>query len=162
MRAWRRQGILQDGVTLQNGANTVYEKEVCLIKEDSGAYEEKFYVSESGKERETVYIQIPQKETEEQEKPQETVSPEEERQRELKAALDAYNSRKNDPDHYYLPTKLDGKKIRVDTSGRYRRHIAGGAWLSCGSCAHGGTNQGRTEKTAETQRRSFLRIIRRW
>ncbi len=98
-------------LTLQNGADTVYEKEVCLIKEDSGAYEEKFYVSESGKERETVYIQIPQKETEEQEKPQETVSPEEERQRELKAALDAYNSRKNDPDHYYLPTKLDGKKI---------------------------------------------------
>lgn len=118
-------------LTIQNGEDTVYEEEVRLIKEASGAYEEKFYVAESGGESAAVYIQIPQKEAQEREEPKEKVSSEEEGQRELKALLDEYNSRKNDPDYYYLPTKLEGKKIvwtrPGDTSGTL---LAGLAFLA--------------------------------
>lgn len=108
-------------LTFQNGSDTVYEEEVRLVKETSGAYEEKFYVSETGEKRDTVYVQIPQKEAEETSERKEKASPKEEKQQELKAILDEYNSQKKDPDYYYLPTNLKGKKVvwinPGDTSG---------------------------------------------
>ena len=46
---------------------------------------------------------------------------EEQAQKDLAEAVTRYNEQQNDPDYYYLPDKLDGKKIQwespADTSG---------------------------------------------
>ena len=53
-------------LTLQNGGQ-VYPQGYRLEKEDTGSYEKEFMVSVDGEEPVSMYIQIPEKELEEQE-----------------------------------------------------------------------------------------------
>lgn len=109
-------------LTVRDGEGEAYPDGVRLEKEDAGAREEKFYVEEGEGGADAVYVQIPQKTT--AEKPEEEEkddSPQEETQKELLAAIEEYNREKDDPDYYYLPAELDGKRLQWirpgDTSG---------------------------------------------
>lgn len=53
-------------LTLQNGGQ-VYPQGYRLEKEDTGSYEKEFMVSVDGEESVSMYIQVPEKELEEQE-----------------------------------------------------------------------------------------------
>lgn len=99
-------------------------QEYRLKKEETGSYEEKMVVFVEGEESLSLYVQIPEKETEEEgggETVQESFSPEEERLRELQEVISRYNQEKNDPDYYYLPEEWEGKNLTwempADTSG---------------------------------------------
>lgn len=96
-------------------------RNVRLEKEETGAHEEKFRVSVNGEER-ILYVQVPEKETEEPEAPEEEKISEEEREaQELLAEIEQYNLEKDDPDYYYLPDAWEGKSLEwrkpADTSG---------------------------------------------
>lgn len=109
-------------LTAGNGGQ-VYPQGYRLKKEETGSYEKKFMVSVDGEDQGTMYIQIPEKELEEQEEPQQSkeLTREEQAQKDLSDAVARYNEQKNDPDYYYLPDKLDGKSLQwetpADTSG---------------------------------------------
>ena len=80
-------------------------------------------VSVDGENKGTMYIQVPEKELEAQEEPQQDrkLTRKEQAQKDLADAVARYNEQKNDPDYYYLPDKLDGKSLQwetpADTSG---------------------------------------------
>ena len=109
-------------LTAGNGRQ-VYPQGYRLEKEDTGSYEKEFMVSVDGEEPVSMYIQVPEKELEEQEEPKQDkkLTREEQAQKDLAEAVTRYNEQQNDPDYYYLPDKLDGKKIQwespADTSG---------------------------------------------
>ena len=109
-------------LTAGNGRQ-VYPQGYRLEKEDTGSYEKEFMVSVDGEEPVSMYIQVPEKELEEQEEPKQDkkLTREEQAQKDLAEAVTRYNEHQNDPDYYYLPDKLDGKKIQwespADTSG---------------------------------------------
>ena len=112
------------GMILTAGSGgQVYPQGYRLEKEDTGSYEKKFMVSVEGEEPVSMYIQVPEKELEEQEEPQQSqnLTREEQAQKDLAKAVAQYNEKKNDSDYYYLPAKLNGKKIQwekpADTSG---------------------------------------------
>lgn len=99
-------------LTAGNGRQ-VYPQGYRLEKEDTGSYEKEFMVSVDGEEPVSMYIQVPEKELEEQEEPKhdKKLTREEQAQKDLAEAVTRYNEQQNDPDYYYLPDKLDGKKI---------------------------------------------------
>ena len=109
-------------LTAGNGRQ-VYPQGYRLEKEASGSYEKEFMVSVDGENQGTLYIQVPEKELEEEEEPQQDrkLTREEQAKKDLAEAVARYNEQKNDPDYYYLPDKLDGKKMKweipADTSG---------------------------------------------
>lgn len=111
-------------LTIRDGGEEIYPDGVRLEKEDAGAREEKFYVTVAEGEADPVYVQIPQKAGAEKdpEEEKEDVS-QEETQKELLAVIEEYNQEKDDPDYYYLPAELDGKKLQWirsgDTSGTF-------------------------------------------
>lgn len=115
--------LLGLALTLQSGSSKVYSEGHQLKKEETGGYEEKFMVSVDGEKAGSMYVQIPEKELEEtrQEEQEQTLSPGEERERELLEAVSRYNEEKNDPDYYYLPDIWEGKRLEWkkpgDTSG---------------------------------------------
>ena len=92
-------------LTLQNGGQ-VYPQGYRLEKEDTGSYEKEFMVSVDGEEPVSMYIQVPEKEL---------------AQKSIAEAVSRYNEQRSDPDYYYLPDKLNGKKVKwespADTSG---------------------------------------------
>ena len=51
-------------LTFQSGGGTVYSSGYRMEKEETGAYEEKFKVSVDGEEAGSLYVQVPEKETE--------------------------------------------------------------------------------------------------
>lgn len=108
-------------LTIQNGSRSV--QDYRLKKEDTGSYEEKMVVSIEGEEQESLYVQVPGKETaqEETDAGQEPLSPEEERKKQIQDEISRYNEEKQDPDYYYLPNELEGKTLEwekpADTSG---------------------------------------------
>lgn len=51
-------------LTVQSGGGTVYSSGYRMEKEETGAYEEKFIVSVDGKKAGSLYVQVPEKETE--------------------------------------------------------------------------------------------------
>ena len=72
----------------------------------------------------SMYIQVPEKELEEQEE-----EPKQDKKltrrragtkKYLAEAVARYNEQHNDPDYYYLPDKLDGKKGKM---GKYRQTL---------------------------------------
>ena len=110
-------------LTLQNGGQ-VYPQGYRLEKEDTGSYEKEFMVSVDGEEPVSMYIQIPEKELEEQEeepKQNKKLTRKEQAQKSIAEAVSRYNEQRSDPDYYYLPDKLNGKKVKwespADTSG---------------------------------------------
>ena len=110
-------------LTLQNGGQ-VYPQGYRLEKEDTGSYEKEFMVSVDGEEPVSMYIQVPEKELEEQEeepKQNKKLTRKEQAQKSITEAVSRYNEQRSDPDYYYLPDKLNGKKVKwespADTSG---------------------------------------------
>lgn len=105
--------ILGMAITLQSSKEADFDGEYRLPKEETGAYEQEFLVSVDGKNTTSIYVQVPEKETEEEapEEPVKEPSKEEKQEKELKDAIARYNQERNDPDHYYLPESLDGKKL---------------------------------------------------
>ena len=81
-------------------------------------------VSVDGEEPVSMYIQVPEKELEEQEeepKQNKKLTRKEQAQKSIAEAVSRYNEQRSDPDYYYLPDKLNGKKVKwespADTSG---------------------------------------------
>ena len=71
-------------LTFQNGKAQIYSAGHRLKKEETGAYEERFLVSVDGEKAGDLYVQIPEKEVEQTEEPEEEkISPEEERLQEI-------------------------------------------------------------------------------
>lgn len=110
-------------LTLQNGGQ-VYPQGYRLEKEDTGSYEKEFMVSVDGEEPVSMYIQVPEKELEEQEeepKQNKKLTRKEQAQKSIAEAVSRYNEQRSDPDYYYLPDKLNGKNVKwespADTSG---------------------------------------------
>ena len=107
-------------LTLTGGSGEVYTQGHRLQKETTGAYTEEFEVTVDGKESEKLEIQVPEKESEEENTAGETAkeeTPEESRKRELKEAIEKYNEEKEDPDYYYLPEEWDGQKLEWEKPG---------------------------------------------
>ena len=107
-------------LTVQSGGGTVYSSGYRMEKEESGAYEEKFIVSVAG----SLYVQVPEKETEKSGEEPETekeLSEEQQREKELQDMIVQYNQKKNDPRYYYLPEEWNGKHLEweqpKDTTG---------------------------------------------
>lgn len=105
--------LLGMAITLQGSQGADSRQEYRLPKEETGAYEKEFLVSVDGKDAASIYVQIPEKETEEeaQEEPVKEPSKKEKQEKELKDAIALYNQERNDPDYYYLPDSLDGRTL---------------------------------------------------
>lgn len=109
-------------LTVQSSGGQVYSEGYRLKKEE-GAYEEKFMVSVDGEEKGTVYVQVPEKELEEEEIQEQgdTLTEEESKKKQLLDAVAEYNQEKNDPDYYYLPENWNSSHLdwetQKDTSG---------------------------------------------
>lgn len=116
-------GNLLGMILTAGNSGQVYSQGYRLEKEDTGSYEKKFMVSVDGEEPVSMYIQVPEKELEEQEtsKQNKKLTEKEQAQKELAEVVSRYNEQKNDPDYYYLPDMLNGKKAvwesPADTSG---------------------------------------------
>ena len=83
-------------LTFQSGGDKVYSSGYRMEKEETGVYEEKFMVSVDGKEAGTLYVQIPEKETEESgEEPETNKELSEEQQREKKQKDPKKNRKQN-------------------------------------------------------------------
>ena len=111
-------------LTFQSGGGTVYSSGYRMEKEETGAYEEKFMVSVDGKKSGSLYVQVPEKETEESGEEPETkkeLSEEQQREKELQDMIVQYNQKKNDPEYYYLPDEWNGRHLEwqqpKDTTG---------------------------------------------
>lgn len=100
-------------LTAGSGSSQIYTEGYRLKKEETGAYEEEFMVSVDGEEKQSMYVQVPEKELEEQEEPEQgrQLTPKEQKKRELEEMLANYNQEKDDPDYYYLPDEWQGKKL---------------------------------------------------
>ena len=96
--------LLGMALTVQNGDSQVYVEGTGLKKEEDQTYEEKFMVSVDGKKAGSMYVQIPEKELEEeQEKTQDqNITSEQQQKKELEEAIANYNLEKNDPDYAFL------------------------------------------------------------
>ena len=110
------------GMMLTAGSGEqVYSRGYRLEKEDTGSYEKKFVVSVDGEKTDTLYVQIPEKEVQEQEQTQKLTAKEQE-QKDIMEEIARYNEEKGDPDYYYLPEQWNGKKLQwispADTSGK--------------------------------------------
>ena len=103
-------------VTMDGGIPTIYENGHKLVKEETGSYEEEFTVTVDGGESRSFYVQVPSKETEQEEQLEEEVLTEEEQlEKTLREEIALYNEEINDPEYYYLPAKVDGKKLEWGT-----------------------------------------------
>ena len=113
------------GMMLTAGSGEqVYSRGYRLEKEDTGSYEKKFVVSVDGEKTDTLYVQIPEKEVQEQEEQEQTqkLTAKEQEQKDIMEEIARYNEEKGDPDYYYLPEQWNGKKLQwispADTSGK--------------------------------------------
>ena len=103
--------IMGLALTCTKGGGEIYQNGYELKKEKN-SYEEKFMVSVDGEKTGSVYVQIPEKEMEEEELVQSQVLTEEEkREQQLLEFVAKYNSRKADQDYYYLPANWNGKVL---------------------------------------------------
>lgn len=117
-------GNLLGGIlTAGSGNGQIYTDGYKMKKEETGAYEEKFMVSVDGEKVGSLYVQVPEKDMEEPEEPEQTakLTEEEEKRRELQDAVARYNIKKDDPEYYYLPAVWEGKTLQwekpADTTG---------------------------------------------
>ena len=82
-------------LTFQSGGDKVYSSGYRMEKEETGAYEEKFKVSVDGEEAGSLYVQVPEKETEgSEEEPETELSEEQQREKELQDMIVQYNQKK--------------------------------------------------------------------
>ena len=112
--------ILGMMMTLTQGMTEVYPEHPRIKKETSGAYTEEFQLSVDGEEPETLQVQIPEKETAQNDtvtEKEEPETPEKTREKELLEEIARYNEQKQDPDYYYLPDQWNGKKLEWQKPG---------------------------------------------
>ena len=78
------------------GSGQVYSQGYRMEKEDTGSYEKEFMVSMDGEKAVTLYIQVPEKELEEQEEQEQSkkLTPKEQAQKDLAEAVAKYNEEK--------------------------------------------------------------------
>ena len=99
--------------------------------------EEKFKVSVDGEEAGSLYVQVPEKETEgSEEEPETELSEEQQREKELQDMIVQYNQKKNDPQYYYLPDEWKGKHLEWEqpkdkTGNLLSAHWSGSSGSSC-------------------------------
>lgn len=139
-------------LTLQNGGQ-VYPQGYRLEKEDTGSYEKEFMVSVDGEEPVSMYIQVPEKELEEQEeepKQNKKLTRKEQAQKSIAEAVSRYNEQRSDPDYYYLPDKLNGKKVKWERSGRHFRNASDRTVSYCGNGNSCDERERRTGSASET------------
>ena len=99
-------------LTATKGGGKIYSDGYMLEKEED-PYEEKFLVSVEGEKAGDVYIQVPEKESEEKDSQKsEGLTPEKAEEQKLLEFVEKYNSQKDDPDHYYLPSSWNGKGLK--------------------------------------------------
>ncbi|MDO5134787.1 MAG: type II secretion system F family protein [Eubacteriales bacterium] len=98
-------------LTLQSQEGRLPEEELRLSKEEDLSYEKKFLVSVEGEEAETLYIQVPERERDDEGGGEETEPEEKTREEELLEAVARYNDEKNDPDYFYLPSLWEGRRL---------------------------------------------------
>ena len=140
-------------LTFQSGGGTVYSSGYRMEKEETGVYEEKFMVSVDGKEAGTLYVQIPEKETEESGEEPETnkeLSEEQQREKELQDMIVQYNQKKNDPRYYYLPD--EGQTSGMAAAKRYYGKSDFRAGPDRGSSTGDCKKKGRTDCSDKTKR----------
>lgn len=107
--------IMGLAMTCTKGGGEIYQDGYELKKEEN-SYEEKFMVSMEGEETGSIYVQIPEKEMEEEDSQQQEVLTEEEKlEKKLLDFIAKYNSQKSDPDYYYLPSSWNGKNLEWKT-----------------------------------------------
>lgn len=99
-------------LTMQGGCGT-FSREGYRFAKEAGMREKKLLVTIDGK-KESVYIQIPEKEAMEEEieeKSQESESLKESQEQKLREAVVLYNEELDNPDYYYLPAEWNGEEI---------------------------------------------------
>ena len=75
-------------LTFQSGGDKVYSSGYRMEKEETGAYEEKFKVSVDGEEAGSLYVQVPEKETEgSEEEPETELSEEQQREKTIRSTI---------------------------------------------------------------------------
>ena len=111
-------------LTVTKGGGENCGKEFRMERTVDGSYDQSFIVSVDGGKKSSLSVQIPEKETEEEQVENVTESVAKQKESERQAILDAvvqYNQDKNDPDYYYLPETWNGKTLQWqkerDTSG---------------------------------------------
>ncbi len=101
---------------MDKGGGQVFEDGYELRKEEY-SYEEKFMVSVEGEETGSVYVQVPEKELEEEDTEQPAVlTKEEDKEQKLMEFLANYNSKLEDSEYYYFHLTKNGKKTGVDST----------------------------------------------
>lgn len=99
-------------LTMQGGSGTFSQDGYRFAKE-AGMREEKLLAAIDGK-KESVRIQIPEKESGEEEieeKSQESENTRKSQEQKLQEAVVLYNEELDNPDYYYLPSEWNGEKI---------------------------------------------------
>ena len=87
------------------GGENAYSSGLRIPRDAAGIYEQEYTISVDGERRGTMNIQIPQKESEQDDQEQylEKENPQDLKKREFQEMLEKYNQEKQDPDYYYLP-----------------------------------------------------------
>ncbi|MGN8631625.1 type II secretion system F family protein [Blautia sp. HCP3S3_G3] len=104
-------------VTWQSGSGTVYSNGCQLEKNIDDTYDEKFMVSVDGEQAGSIHVQVPEKESEDDEQKRAEENAEESLEQRLSDAVVLYNEEKNDPDYYYLPAEWEGKHLEWEIPG---------------------------------------------
>ena len=133
-------------LTLQSGGGTVYSSGYRMEKEETGAYEEKFIVSVDGKESGSLYVQVPEKETEdtgEETEPEKELSEEQQREKELQDMIAQYNQKKNDP---------EWKTSGMGAAERYERKSDRRTWPGSRTCGGNWQREGKADCPGKKKR----------
>ncbi len=147
--------ILGAVLTFQSGGNKIYSNGHSMKKEE-GPYEEKFLVSVDGSKPETIYVQIPQKETQQntEMETEEKISPEAAYLNELQETIMQYNQKKADEDYYYLPGEWKGKHLEWEQPGNHSGAVFSALFLVAAIAVF--ILKGREEFTLEQKRREQM------
>ena len=140
-------------LTFQSGGDKVYSSGYRMEKEETGAYEEKFKVSVDGEEAGSLYVQVPEKETEgSEEEPETELSEEQQREKELQDMIVQYNQKKNDPQYYYLPDEWKGKHLEWEQPKDKTGNLLSALGLAAAAAAGLAKKTGRTECSDKKKR----------
>ena len=95
------------------GGENVYSNGLRIPRDAAGIYEQEYTISVDGERKGTLNIQIPQKESgqDEQEQGLEKEDPQDLKKQEFQEMMEKYNQEKADSDYYYLPSKWKGHTL---------------------------------------------------
>ena len=140
-------------LTFQSGGDKVYSSGYRMEKEETGAYEEKFKVSVDGEEAGSLYVQVPEKETEgSEEEPETELSEEQQREKELQDMIVQYNQKKNDSQYYYLPDEWNGKHLEWEQTKDKTGNLLSALGLAAAAAAVIAKKRERTECSNKKKR----------